>query len=75
MNPNQALWDTFTFRSPSTPSAFVADFKNYYGPTMTAFAAAEQNGKSTDLQRELERSSSAKTGARPKARRPSLRPS
>jgi SAM-dependent methyltransferase len=46
--------DTFTFNSPGSPSAFVADFRNYYGPTMNAFAAAEQNGKATDLQRELE---------------------
>ena len=45
---------TYTFRSPSTPSAFVADFRNYYGPTMNAFAAAEQNGKAADLQKELE---------------------
>lgn len=46
--------ETFTFRSPASPSAFVADFRNYYGPTMNAFAAAEQNGKAADLQRELE---------------------
>jgi SAM-dependent methyltransferase len=46
--------ETYTFRSPGTPSAFVADFRNYYGPTMNAFAAAEQNGKTTDLQKELE---------------------
>jgi SAM-dependent methyltransferase len=46
--------DTYTFISPQAPSAFVADFRNYYGPTMNAFAAAEQNGKSADLQRELE---------------------
>ena len=46
--------DTYTFRSPGTPSAFVADFRNYYGPTMNAFAAAEQNGKAADLQKELE---------------------
>jgi SAM-dependent methyltransferase len=46
--------DTFTFNSPGSPSAFLADFRNYYGPTMNAFAAAEQNGKATDLQRELE---------------------
>jgi len=45
---------TYTFRSPGSPSAFVADFKDYYGPTMNAFAAAEQNGKAADLQRELE---------------------
>ncbi|MDP2321311.1 MAG: class I SAM-dependent methyltransferase [Acidobacteriota bacterium] len=46
--------ETFTFRSPGSPSAFVADFRNYYGPTMNAFAAAEQNGKAADLQSELE---------------------
>ena len=46
--------DTYTFRSPVAPSAFVADFRNYYGPTMNAFAAAEQGGKSADLQQELE---------------------
>jgi SAM-dependent methyltransferase len=46
--------DTYTFRSPQPPSAYVADFRDYYGPTMNAFAAAEQNGKSAELQRELE---------------------
>ena len=46
--------DTYTFRSPGSPSAFVADFRNYYGPTMNAFAAAEQSGKAADLQKELE---------------------
>jgi hypothetical protein len=46
--------DTFTFRSPGSPSTFVADFRDYYGPTMNAFAAAEQNGKAADLQQELE---------------------
>ena len=48
------LRDTYTFRSSRSPAAFVADFKNFYGPTMTAFAAAEQNGKSADLQQALE---------------------
>jgi SAM-dependent methyltransferase len=46
--------DTYTFRSSGAPSAFVADFRNYYGPTMNAFAAAEQSGKAADLQKELE---------------------
>ena len=46
--------DTYTFRSAGTPSALVAEFKNYYGPTMNAFAAAEQAGKSAALQQELE---------------------
>jgi hypothetical protein len=46
--------DTYTFNSSQAPSAFVADFRNYYGPTMNAFAAAEQSGKAADLQQELE---------------------
>jgi hypothetical protein len=32
--------------------AFEA-FKNYYGPTMNAFEAAEKNGRANDLQKEL----------------------
>ncbi len=46
--------DTYTFRSPKSPAMFVADFKNYYGPTMNAFAAAEQSGRAAELQEELE---------------------
>ncbi|MEI9946438.1 MAG: class I SAM-dependent methyltransferase [Chitinophagaceae bacterium] len=46
--------DTFVFNSPASPAELVADFKNYYGPTMNAFEAAEKNGKSAELQRELE---------------------
>ena len=36
------------------PAAYVADFRDYYGPTMNAFAAAQQNGKEAELQQELE---------------------
>ena len=46
--------DSYTFRAPFSPSQFVAKFKNYYGPTINAFEAAEKNGKATELQRELE---------------------
>ncbi len=46
--------DTFTFGAPISPAAFVERFKNYYGPTMNAFEAADKNGKASDLQRELE---------------------
>src|SRR5207245_460903 len=46
--------DTYTFRSPGSPSAFVTDFRNYYGPTMNAFAVAEQSGRAAELQQELE---------------------
>jgi ubiquinone/menaquinone biosynthesis C-methylase UbiE len=45
---------TFTFRAPYPPAEFVNQFKEYYGPTMNAFDAAEKNGKENDLQRELE---------------------
>lgn len=46
--------DTFTFKAPYTPTEFLNNFKNYYGPTMNAFEAAEKNGKASDLQNELE---------------------
>ena len=46
--------DTFTFNAPYSPVEFVRTFKNYYGPTMNAFEAAEKNGKATELQQELE---------------------
>ena len=46
--------DTFTFNMPCAPSELVDRFKNYYGPTMNAFDAAEKNGKAMELQHELE---------------------
>jgi SAM-dependent methyltransferase len=46
--------DNFAFNYPGPSSAFVNEFRNYYGPTMNAFAAAEKNGRAADLQRELE---------------------
>ena len=48
------LKDTFTFNAPYSPSEFVNVFKNYYGPTMNAFEAAEKNDKAAALQSELE---------------------
>jgi SAM-dependent methyltransferase len=50
----QFLRDTYTFNFNGSPFEFVALFKNYYGPTMNAFDAAEKNGKADDLQMELE---------------------
>jgi ubiquinone/menaquinone biosynthesis C-methylase UbiE len=47
------LKDTFTFETSATPAQFVETFRNYYGPTMNAFEAAEKNGKAEDLHREL----------------------
>ena len=32
----------------------VAEFRNYYGPTMNAFAAAAESGRADELQSELE---------------------
>ncbi len=46
--------ETFTFVADYSPSEFVQVFKNYYGPTMNAFEAAEKNGKAMELQNELE---------------------
>jgi hypothetical protein len=40
--------------TPGVPSEFVDTFRRYYGSTMNAFDAAEKNGKSEDLRKELE---------------------
>ena len=45
--------ETYTFNAPYSPSEFVAQFRNYYGPTMNAFDAAEKDGKAEDLLNEL----------------------
>ena len=45
---------TFTFSVPDAPSALLAAFRTYYGPTMNAFEAAEKSGRAADLQQELE---------------------
>jgi ubiquinone/menaquinone biosynthesis C-methylase UbiE len=46
--------DTYTFKGDFSPVEFVDMFKNFYGPTMNAFEAAEKNGKAADLQHDLE---------------------
>lgn len=46
--------ETWTFHFPGTPAGFLARFREYYGPTMNAFEAAEKAGRAADLQRELE---------------------
>jgi ubiquinone/menaquinone biosynthesis C-methylase UbiE len=46
--------ETFTFTAPYPPKTFLEYFRNYYGPTMNAFEAAEKNGKAENLQNELE---------------------
>ena len=45
--------DTFTFNYPKPPSELLAAFRQYYGPTMNAFEAAEKHGRAGELQREL----------------------
>ncbi|MDB5769987.1 MAG: methyltransferase type 11 [Burkholderia sp.] len=45
--------DTFVFESPKSPAAFVDEFRQYYGPTMNAFDAADKNGRAEELQEEL----------------------
>jgi ubiquinone/menaquinone biosynthesis C-methylase UbiE len=46
--------ETFTFNYPGSPSAFVEEFRRYYGPTMNAFDAADKNGRADALRAELE---------------------
>ena len=46
--------ETFTFDYPEPPAALVDKFRNFYGPTMNAFEAAEKNGKAAALYAELE---------------------
>jgi ubiquinone/menaquinone biosynthesis C-methylase UbiE len=46
--------DTYTFKFPSPPSELVAAFRQFYGPTMNAFEAAEKTGRASDLANELE---------------------
>jgi SAM-dependent methyltransferase len=46
--------DTFVFAAPVPPSEFLSWFRDYYGPTMNAYAAAEANGRAGDLHRELD---------------------
>ena len=45
--------DTYRFEYPIAPAEVVALFRDYYGPTMNAFAAAEENERTADLEREL----------------------
>ncbi len=45
--------DSFIFKTDQPPAALVNIFKNYYGPTMNAFEAAEKNGRAAALEQEL----------------------
>jgi SAM-dependent methyltransferase len=44
----------FVFESARTPSEYLADFRDYYGPTMNAYAAAAADGREAELHGELE---------------------
>jgi SAM-dependent methyltransferase len=44
---------TWMFRQPGPPSDLLATFRSYYGPTMNAYAAAEQDGRADQLHGEL----------------------
>lgn len=46
--------DTFVFEASVPPSEYLAWFRDYYGPTMNAYAAAESSGRKADLHHELD---------------------
>jgi hypothetical protein len=43
----------YRFRTPSAPSEYLEDFRNFYGPTMNAYAAAAAAGREAELHAEL----------------------
>jgi hypothetical protein len=46
--------DTFHFVSAGKgPAAFIDAFRRFYGPTMNAYEAAENNGKADELHGQL----------------------
>ena len=45
--------ETYTFDYPAPPAELLTVFREYYGPTMNAFAAAEANGRTEELQKDL----------------------
>ena len=44
---------TWWFANANGPLSLLAIFRDFYGPTMNAFAAANANGKAMELEREL----------------------
>jgi SAM-dependent methyltransferase len=44
---------TWFFRQPGSPTNLLETFRDYYGPTMNAFAAAEKSGRAAELEKEL----------------------
>jgi SAM-dependent methyltransferase len=45
--------DTWTFVHPGAPGELLAEFRDFYGPTMNAYAAAEAAGRGAELGAEL----------------------
>lgn len=45
--------ESYVFNFAGSPAEFVVALRRYYGPTMSAFEAAEKNGKAEDLAKEL----------------------
>jgi SAM-dependent methyltransferase len=45
---------TFSFTFPGPPADLLAEFKDYYGPTMNAYEAAAAKGREAELHVELE---------------------
>ena len=56
VGPNKISFvrDTYVFDFPSAPSKVADAFRRYYGPTMSAFEAAEENGLADDLKKEMD---------------------
>src|SRR6476469_853643 len=46
--------DTYTFVFQGSASDYLAEFRDYYGPTMNAYAAAAVDGREAELHAELE---------------------
>ena len=46
--------DTYTFIFAGSPSEFLGVFRQYYGPTMNAYAAAAADGREEELHGELD---------------------
>lgn len=45
--------DTFTFTMAQPPAALIETFRQYYGPTMNAYEAAQKAGKVDELHQQL----------------------
>jgi len=46
--------EDYSFNWPDAPTTLVDVFRDYYGPTMNAFDAAEKNGRGEELRREMD---------------------